>query len=415
MSNEKIPKLTRLGYDEVAPNDLFPIVDINGITSLTGESKAITVTGSVGTMASGGFFHWTVPSFGFQTANGLAFKSGYTPAGNANLYCYGTFPALTSGYSLVARFYVPTASFVTSSLQRAFLGVGASFSDIAAYYNNSTYIGIEGYDLIAYADGMYPEIRLSGFFTGSSNQAIQAIFSVDASGSTALYLDGTLVASSGTANPTLSTTHIGLGNGNPSAPNIACTIFGAAVYNSSIGAAKAKEIFFTGPRQSDPDLISLYTGVNLNPGPTQWLDSCGGNHILLPTSGALATNPDTEFHLRFKNSGASGFLGNGNNRAVLPDNYVLTECFMYSSGSPVLSVGSTPAIPSMSSSGIYSWNDNRVPLVDALFNRNNLPMVDFGRVHTDKSLYVFYSASAAPCTFSFEGYVANYGPVTYVP
>jgi hypothetical protein len=72
----------------------------------------------------------------------------------------------------------------------------------------------------------------------------------------------------------------------------------------------------------------------------------------------------------------SGYLGNGVQRNVLPENYVLTDCF------PVYSPG--PAsfyllvlrqmLPSKENSGIHSFNNNRVPLVSASYGRSVLPV-----------------------------------------
>jgi hypothetical protein len=136
---------------------------------------------------------------------------------------------------------------------------------------------------------------------------------------------------------------------------------------------------------------------------------------LLPRQGAEATSPTKQFGLIFFNDGTSGYLGNGTQRDVLPENYVLTDCFVYSPGAPLLSVGSSPNVAVPGDSGIYSFNNNRVPLVSASYGRNALPLLDLGIAHTDRSLYVFYSASAAPCTFSFQGYVSKYGAINYIP
>ena len=66
-------------------------------------------------------------------------------------------------------------------------------------------------------------------------------------------------------------------------------------------------------------------------------------------------------------------------------------------------------------SGVDSYNNNRVPMVSASYSRNNLPLLELGVAHKDRSLYVFFSSSAVPCTFSFEGYVSEYGPMLYSP
>ncbi len=414
MSNEKTSKFTRLGYTEVAANDLIPLVDINGITSRTGETKAITVSSSVAFLSSGSSLEWTAPQFASQTANGLAFDQTVTPNSNPNLYCYGEFPPVIGAYSLLVRAYVPTASLVTSSVARGFIGIGQDFNDMIGGVNNA-YIAIKDYDLVAWADTAVSPITLPGFFTNPGSEVFHALLTVDATGSVTLYVNGIAAGSTSGATTTLAPEFIGLGNCTPNEVNIGCTIYEAAVLNDAPTRLEAKQLFYVGPKYHDPSIMAFYAGANLNPGPTQWLDCCEGHHLLLPVSGASATNPSSDFHLRFKNNGVSGYLGDGTKRTVLPENYVLTDCLVYSSGEPLLSIGSTASVAPVGGSGMYSWNNNRVPLTNAIYNRSNLSLSDFGVSHTDKSLYVFYSSSAAPCTFSLEGYIASYGPVLYTP
>jgi hypothetical protein len=179
-----------------------------------------------------------------------------------------------------------------------------------------------------------------------------------------------------------------------------------------LSASEIKTLYYGGITKKT--VVASYKPKNLNPGPSQWLDDVGNNHLLIPVSGALATNPGKEFHLRFIATGSS-YLGNGTKRDVLPENYVLTDAFVYSQGSPLLSIGSSASMSSPGDSGVDSYNNNRVPMVSASYSRNNLPLLELGVAHKDRSLYVFFSSSAVPCTFSFEGYVSEYGPMLYSP
>ena len=408
MSNQKTTQLNKLVVSDVVRGDLIPIVDVSAITSPTGETKAITVDNLALYIVSGGYFQWDMPQQGFQTSNGLAFDGSVIPS-SINEYCYSAFPALGTQFTLLVRAFVPS-NFVTSSAERVLFGVGPSASSISGS-SDSAYIGIQNYDLVGRVGGS--AIYYSNFFAVYKDNVFEAALTVDSGGNVNLYINGVCVGTVGAA-ASIGNAAIAMGNGTSTEQNLECIVYEAHVFNDALSAASVNGVFYSGIRVADADVIASYASVNLNPGPSQWLDNVGGNHLLLPLTCARATNPSKRFHLKFK-SDASGYLGNGTKRDVMPTNYVLTECFMYTSGSVVLSVGTSASVTPTGASPVGSWDDNHVALTNAIYSRNNLELVELGVAHADKSLYVFYSGSAAPCTFSFEGYVSEYGPVSYTP
>ena len=416
MSNQKTSQLRRLSPSEVSGSDLIPLVDVTDITSPTGETKAITVDNLTQYIASGGFLEICTPLHGYQTANGLAFDQNISPITDLNLRCYGKFPTVGTQFSLMVRAFVPSTMYTDPPLSRAIFGIGESPTSLNSG-SQAAYIGLQNDDLIGYTyDGITEKkIEVTDFVCDYEDKVFESVLTRDSSGSLKLYLNSILISTlTGSATP-ISSSYVVMGNGHSTGYNIDCTIYEAHVFNTELTANKVKSMFYGGVKNSDTTLIASYTSPNLNPGPTQWLDSSGTNHILLPVSGAAATNPDKEFSLRFKSDGTSSYLGDVNRRDILPKNYVLTDAFVYSAGSPLLSIGSSADVAPLGSSGIDSWNNNRVPLTDAIYSRNNLQLLELGVAHADRSLYVFYSSSAAPCTFSFEGYVSEYGAVLYVP
>lgn len=415
--NQKTTELRRLYASEVASGDLIPIVDRSEITSPTGETKNITVGDLAQYVVSGGFLQINMPQQGFQTSNGLVFDEGSVPtSGDLNGYCYSDFQALGTDFTLVVRAFVPS-TFVTDASRRMLFGVGSSVYNMAVDAN-CAYIGISGTDLIGYVyDGVTAkEVVYSGFFTSVPDRVFEATLTKDSVGTVKLYVNTTLVGTLTGGATTISNSFVGMGNGQSDTHrNINCTIYEAHVYSAALGQTSINQLFYGGVRNSDSSLIASYISTNLNSGPTQWLDCVGESHLLLPDYGAAASNPSKILKLRFKNDGTSGYLGNGTQRDILPANYVLTHCLVYSPGAPLLSVGSTDAVAPDGASGMLSWNNNRIPLVSASYGRNNLPLLELGVAHEDRSLYVFFSSSAAPCTFSFEGYVSQYGPINYIP
>ena len=421
MSNQKTTQFRRVSGSQLVFGDLIPLVDISENTSPTGETKAIYAGELAQYIISGGLLNVALPRQPYQTTNGLAFSqsSSFTPGSGTssyNLRCYGNFPQVGSNFSLMVRGFIPS-TILTEANPRVLFGLGNSPDNVTSG-GQSAYIGIEDYDLIGYTDDgvATKKITFSNFIDNYSDRVFEAVLTRDSSSLLNLYINNSKigVGLSGSAS-TITGSYITMGNGDQTLPNIECTIYEAHVFNKALTQAEVNTLFYGGVRNSDPYLVSSYTPVNLNPGPTQWLDSRSSNHLLLPTSGANATNPDKEFSLRFANGGTSSFLGNGTERAILPEGYVLTDAFVYSSGSPLLSIGSTSSAAPVGASGIYSWNNNRVALTEAKYSRNNLQLLELGVAHKDRSIFVYFSASAAPCTFSFEGYVAEYGDIVYYP
>ncbi len=413
MSNEKTTQLNRITSGSLSMGDLIPVVKVSATSSATGETMATTVGVLAQTFASGGYFNWSMPQQAFQTANGLAFNSSITPAGDINKYCYGPVPNVGDTFTLMVRGFVPSG-FSAENTRKAFFGVGPSTGSITGS-TNYAYIGIESASLIADIEGLTVPLVHTNYFDSYAGRVFQAVFVVSQSAVT-LYANGVQSATNTRTPEIIASTVAVMGNGTNTNANIDGVIYEAAIYTGSLTANDIENIFYSGVNISDARVLSYYSPENLNPGPSQWLDSTrNGNHLLLPTTGALATNPEKEFSLRFVSSGTSSYLGNGTERDVLPNGYVLTDCFMYSVGSAILSVGSSPAVAPYGASNVSSWNNNRVAITSAVYKRNNLELMVDGVAHKDKTLYVFYSASTAPCTFSFEGYVADYGSATYTP
>jgi hypothetical protein len=414
MSNEKISELRNIPITDLVGGDLVLLVDTNENTSPTGETKVVTIRTLTELIISGAFVEECPFQHAYHSSNGLAFDQSITPSTNIDLRCYANYGFDMTEFSLMARMFVPSY-IVTESVDRVLFGVGSNIDDLNS--GQCAYIGIQNGDLIGYTnDGISQrKIVYGDFFSSTTNRVFDAVMTRDATGSLSLFLNSTKVGSLSGTSHQVSSSYIVINNGTTSYPNVECTIYEAKLFSSSLSQNEINFIFYGGSSNTHPSLLASYSPRNLNPGPTQWLDSKNNAHILLPTTGARASNPDKEFSVVFYNNGTSAYLGNGNNRPVLPENYVLTDAFVYSTGSPVLSVGSSADVAPSGSSGIDSWNNNRVPLTNAIYSRNILPLSEFGVAHTDQSLYVFYTSSAAPCTFVFEGYVAEYGPIYYAP
>lgn len=408
MSDQKITQLRKVSAAEIATTNLLPVVDCMENTSPTGETKGVTIESLTAYVVSGGFVDILTPNHGYQSSNGLAFTSSISPSSSVDLRCYSLFPELGNQLSLGVKAQIPS-NFVTQSSQRVIFGVGQSSGEIASLAS-STYIGVENFDLIAYSRDGSSEVKISlpDFIKSHTNSTFDAFLTLDSSGNLNFYIDGILVGTDAHTLPaTISNSHISMGNGSATLPNIDCVIYEAHVFSVALLDTEIFSIFNGGVINSNINLVSSYTSRNLNPGPTQWLDSKNGNHLLLPISGAASTIPQKEFRLIFKNNDTSSYLGNGNKRDVLPDNYVLKNAFVYSAGSPLLSVGSSASAAPVGVSETGSWNNNRVALTNATCSRTVLDISALGAAHPDKTLYIYYSASAAPCTFSFDGYVSD--------
>lgn len=418
MSNQKISELRRLSHVNVQSGDLFPIVDVSETTSNpTGETKRITAGDLATYIVSGGFLNISLPHQGFQTSNGLSFEANVAPLDQPNMYCYSQFGNLGNEFSMTVRAFVPSTANLSDSSKRILLGVGSQLVGMADS-GSRAYIAIQNDDLLAYvSDGTTDKtIVYSDYFSTYQNRVFEATLTKNYLNEFSFFINSSLIGTVTSAPNYINSSYVTLGNGQSGTHwNIESIIYEAHVFNAPLTSVQVTQNFYGGVRNNDGTLISSYRPENLNPGPTQWLDSVGDNHLLLPINGAEASSPTKEFNLIFFNSGSSGFLGNGTQRNVLPENYVLTDCFVYSPGAPLLSIGSTATVATYGDSGIYSFNNNRVPLVSASYGRNVLPLLELGVAHTDRSLYVFYSASAAPCTFSFQGYTSKYGVINYLP
>lgn len=409
MSNQKITSLRRLLSNEIASGDLLPIVDVSDlVVSPTGETKATTAQSLASWMVSSGLIDLQMPYQANQTSNGLYFSSGTTPNGDDNLYCYTHFPALGTNFSLYVKAFVPSTRPVDGgAINRVLFGAGTSPSNVGGAFN-SAYIGVVQNDLVGYiADGSSTtQVTVSNFFLNNSDKVFGACLTKDSSGFVKLIVNGEYLASGSGAPANVLSSHLVMGNGLPTDTNLECTIYEAQVFNAALSTTGSAQLFYGGSNYSNANLIAAYTAENLGPGPTQWLDSKGSNHLLIPTSGARATNPTKRFTLNFYTT-SSGYLGNGTKRDVLPSNYFLTSCVVESSDKPLIAVGSSASMSPISASGTGSWWDNRVSFTSASYGVNSLGILALGAGHSDKSIYVAYSGSItnAPCTFSFDGFV----------
>jgi hypothetical protein len=411
MSNQKTTQLRQLLSTGVEPGDWLPIVDVSEITAPTGETKKITAVELATYIVSGGFVDLAIPYRGWQSANGLAFDEGVSGTSD-NLRCFGNIAALGNQFSVFVNGYVASDRLAIGT-NRVLFGVGANTTPSEAGYTpHSAVIGIADNDLYAYVEdgvGTYAYIAATNFFLTYTERAFVAGLTKDLSGMVTLFINGVSYASSsgtGLLN-SISNSKVVMGNGCLSENNVKCTIYDAHIFNTAITADLARNMFYRGVDTTDSTLVASYNSNTLNGGPTQWLDCVGSNHLLLPTTGAKATSPGKRFILSFPVSGTSQYLGDGSVRDVLPSKYVITSCLVESAGKPLLSVGSTDAVAPVSASGTGSWNNNRVALVSASYGVNPIGLLALGAAHADRSIYVFFSASAAPCTFSFDGYIRN--------
>ena len=411
MSNQKTTQLRLLGTTDIALGDLIPIVDVDDFTSPTGETKHVTALGLATYIVSGGFVDLAVPYQGLQYANGLSFDESVS-GDTDNKRAYGNMSALGNQFSIFVRGYVASNRTPDITAYRTLFGVGQNNtpSEDFAYSENSATIVISDNDLIGYVQdgaGNWVSIPATGFFSTYTERAFMVGLTKDTFGEVTLYINGVAYASQSSALGAISNNTVVMGNGRVTEINTKCTIYDAHIFNTCVTEATARNMFYRGVDTTDSTLISSYNSNALNAGPTQWLDSVRSNHILLPTEGAKATNPGKRFILSFPIDGTSQYLGNGSIRDVLPPKYVITSCLVESPGKPLLSVGTSPADAPVSASGTGSWNNNRVALVSASYGVNPIGLLALGVAHTDRSIYVFFSASAAPCTFSFDGYIRN--------
>jgi hypothetical protein len=401
--NTKTTGLNNILPSEVAAGDMIPFVDVSATTSPTGETKHITA-GNLGLYLASVIS----PSYSpYQTSNGLWFDESVVGNTN-NLTCYSPFRSLGTGdFSLSVRGMFASSHSVSDSSHRVIFGVGPS-PVTSAQQGNSAYIGIVNSDLVGYMnDGTIAKTAtIPNFFNGYWDKTTHITF-VNSGGYPYFFINGSAVASSVT-NPSaslgaISSSYVVMGQSRGT-NNVACTIFEAQIWSRALTPSGSLELFFSGPK-ADSTLLASYIPTNLNPEPSQWLDSRGRYHLLLPVSGALATNPRKEFNLRFFVS-SSGYLGNGTARDVLPRNYVLTSAVVSSSAKPLLSLGSSPTAPSTGSSGTGSFFNNRVASVSASYGINTLELLTLGNAHADKTLFVTMSGDNV-CSFDFQGYIRD--------
>ena len=101
--------------------------------------------------------------------------------------------------------------------------------------------------------------------------------------------------------------------------------------------------------------------------------------------------------------------GNINPEDVLPtSSYVLTSvvCSPEAGRHPIISIGTSDAVPDVSASVTGSSNDNRVYQTECIYDSNYLEVSNYGSVHPLKTIYVkFHNSSECTCSFVFEGYV----------
>jgi hypothetical protein len=417
MANQKTTELRTLTSTNVANGDWLPIVDVSELTSPTGETKKISAADLAEYVVSGGFANFAVPQHGYQSSNGLSFAANYAPLDELSMYCYGKANDLGNNFSLTVKAFIPSDALLNDTGSRVLFGVGSQVVGMADY-GSRAYIGVKSSSLIGYVNDGTTEkiIEYPDFIKLYPDRAFEATITKENSGTFRFYINSALVGTLSGAPSYISSSFTTMGNGQSGSHwNINSVIYEGHVFNAALSGTKVTQNYYGGVRNNDASLVSSYRPENLNPGPTQWLDSIGDNHLLIPREGAEATSPTKEFGLIFFSDGTSGYLGNGTQRNVLPENYVITDCFVYSPGQPLFSIGSTADVAVEGDSGIYSFNNNRVPLVSASYGRSVLPLLELGVAHTDRSLYVFYSASAAPCTFSFQGYTSKYGVINYIP
>lgn len=418
MSNQRTTQLNRLYANEVADADRIPIVDVSATGSgPTGETKGIFAKDLGTWMVDSGVLDLSIPFQASQTSNGLWFDEGVQPNDELDKYCYTPYPPLGTEFTLYVRAFVPSTIVEEDNAHRVLFGVGPSATLIAGEAE-SAYIGIEwngiGYDLIGGVnDGTNNKTaRLENFFTSHSiDRVFGAALTKDSSNDVTLVANGTHVNTVSSGPVTINNSYLVMGCGqNMTHKNINCTIYEAHVFDSALDQTKLEQLFYRGSNVSQTGIISSYTPENLNPGPTQWLDSVNSYHLLLPVVGARATNPNKKFNLSFRTS-ASGFLGHPDGtleRDILPAKYILTSCVVESSFKPLICVGTSSSLAPVSASGTGSWQDNRVPYTSASYGVNPLGIVSLGAAHPLRAIYVgFGSSSEAPCTFSFEGYVRN--------
>ena len=402
MANQKISQLQPIPPTSMSGNSVLPVLDVSSMTSPAGETKRMNVFDLYNYINSGGLARMVYPYPAYQTANGLVFDESIAPGTEPipdNYRCYGPMPPLGNNFSLFVRVSAASYSEFSSSAQHVIFGVGPDNNDLLSPTPaDSAFIGIQkngtyGKDLIAQVGGTYVYAPvLYDFFTSSSRSVYLGL--TNDNGSLTLYVDGVATLTPTSSLP-ITNSIVVMGNGTSTASNVECTIHEAHIFNRALTATEVDKMFWGGVDSFSGSLISSYIPVNLNPGPTQWLDWVGGNHILLPTSGAMAQCPEKRFILSFLVTG-SGYLGNGLQRDILPEGYFLKSCIVEADAPFTMSVGSSVTEP-----------DSRVYWSSSSYHISSLPLSYRGNALTDKSIYVQLTGSIVPCIVSFDGYIKS--------
>jgi hypothetical protein len=366
--------------------------------SPAGESKATTVFEFYNYINSGGYVRAMKNDIGYQSANGLVFDPSWIGAtDNDRVYVeVDADDALGTEFSIFVSAYVPP-EYPIAGGERIFFGVGPNNTPVET--NNAAYIGISGNDLVAYVQGTgvgFSRLTVPGFFP-NGDQVFYAGITKNLAGNVNFYVDGILITGSvGLTDPVNNNTIL-MGNGVNGGQNIGCTIFEAHIFDREMTATEVDKIFWAGVDTFQGSLLNSYIPTNLNPGPTQWLDRVSGYHLLLPNGGAQASAPDNRFLLNFYVTG-SGYIGNGTNRNVLPVGYFLKSCIVDSPFQPTMSIGSNA-----------TEFDSRAEMISSSYNVTSLGLSYLGNALPDRSIYVQFSGSGAPCAISFDGYIiSNY-------
>lgn len=414
--NQKCTDFRRLIASEISPGDLVPIVDVDAITTPTGENKTTTAWDLAQYVATTGLI---LPSLiSSAPSNGLAFDGNYNPVSNRNNFCYCQFPSIGTGDVTISTHLFLSSDHpqnYNADIERVLVGLGESVST-TLNGNNALYLAIEGNDLVGYCKTSTmtnaTRIRATDILLQSMDKFLNVLLVRTSVGNLSMWINGALIPTvtdlyAESVTGAINNSVLVVGNGGTNITNTDVTVYSLAVFNVPVTTQeRAVKLFYRGTQSDDTTLMGYWAGSQLYQKSTLWMDMSGnGRNLLLPVSGgSTPTNPSRHFSLTFYTS-ASGFLGNGDSRAVLPERYTLSSCVMESAGKPLISVG-TSATPTFVGASITgSWNDNRVSIVSASFGVNPLTLLTLGDVHTERSIYVqFYSGSDTPCTFSFEGY-----------
>lgn len=414
--NQKCTDFRRLIASEISPGDLVPIVDVDEITTPTGENKTTTTWDLAQYIAATGL---VLPSLtAAAPTNGLAFDGNYNPILDRNNFCYCQFPSIgTNDVSISTHLFLASdhPQNYNANVERVLVGLGESVTTVLDG-DNALYLAVDGNDLVGYCKTSTmtnaTRIRAVDILLQSMDKFLNVILVRTSVGNLSMWINGALIPTvtdlyAESVTGAINNSILVVGNGGENITNVDATIYSISIFDEPVTTQeRAVKMFYRGTQPDDTSLMGYWAGSQLYQKSTLWIDMSGNGHnLLLPVSGgATPTNPSKHFSLTFYAS-ASGYLGNGDVRNVLPNRYVLSSCVLESPNKPLVSIG-TSDVPSVLGASITgSWNDNRVSIVSASFGTNPLTLLTLGDVHNERSIYVqFYSGSDSPCTFSFEGY-----------